>query len=93
MKIINISTAIIKDEILFKEYVSKASVLMKEQNVEVVCRGKQVEGTDTVPHIMAIFRYDDRKAFDHFYTCEPYQKLVPLRNKACEMTIQVYSEL
>lgn len=93
--IINVSTALIKDENLFKEYVGKASELMKEQEVETVCRGKYIESTKggkQGPHIMAIFKYKDRAAFDYFYRCESYKKLIPLREKSCEMTIHVYDE-
>lgn len=93
--IINVSTALIKDEILFKKYVDKAAELMKEQGVEVIGRGKYIEstrGTKQDSHIMAVFRYKDRAAFNYFYECEPYKKLIPLRDESCEMTIQVYSE-
>ena len=95
MKIINISTAKIKDEKLFKEYIAKAALIMKEQEVEVICRGKYVEttrGSKQGPHIMAIFKYKNQAAFDYFYQCESYKKLISLRDKSCEMTIKIYSE-
>lgn len=93
MGIINISTAIVKDEKLFQEYIQKAALLMKEQNVEVICRGKYVEtmrGDTHSHHIVAVFKYANKNALNHFYTCEEYKKLIPLRDKACEMTIQIY---
>ncbi len=96
MKIINVSTALIKNGELFKEYIAKAAVLMNEQEVEVVCRAKYVEtlqGAKQGDHIMAIFKYKNMEAFDYFYGCKAYKKIVPLRDKACEMTINVYSEL
>ncbi len=96
MKIINISTAYIKDENLFKEYLTKAGVLIKEQGVEVICKGKYVASTSGLnqgPYIMAIFKYKDRAAFDYFYACEAYQAILPLRDQACEMNIQVYTEI
>ena len=95
MKIINLSTAIIKDEKLFKEYLTRAAVLMKEQGVEVICKGEYVESAKGLPqqsHIMAIFKYRDRAAFDYFYECESYKKIIPLRDASCEMTVQVYTE-
>ncbi|WP_103070603.1 DUF1330 domain-containing protein [Aquimarina sediminis] len=95
MGIINISTAIVKDETLFREYINKAAQLMKEQEVEVVCRGKYVEtmrGSNLEKHIVAVFRYKDKKALEYFYNCESYKKIISLRDKACEMTIQIYSE-
>ncbi len=93
--IVNVSTALIKDEDLFKEYVTKAADLMKEHGVEKVCRAKYIESTRGAKqgsHIMAIFKYKDRAAFDYFYECESYKKLIPLRDESCEMTIHVYAE-
>lgn len=96
MKVINISTALVKDENLFKEYLAKAAVLMKQQKVEVICKGKYIEairGPEMASHITAVFKYKNRAAFDYFYGCPSYKEIIPLRDKACEMTIQIYSEL
>jgi len=96
MKIINVSTAVIKDEKLFKEYITKAAIIMNEQGVEVICKAKYMEatrGSEMDSHIMAIFRYKDREAFNYFYNCKPYKELIPLRDESCDMRIQVYSEL
>lgn len=95
MGIINISTAIVKDETMFQEYIHKAAQLMKEQEVEVICRGKYVEtmrGANLEKHIVAVFKYKDKNALAYFYNCEAYRKIVALRDKACEMTIQIYAE-
>jgi len=95
MSILNFSYAVIKDMDKFQEYVKAAAVLMEEEGVEVVVRGKFSEtmcGEDASAHIAAVFRYKDQAAVDAFYTSEKYKLLIPLRNDACDMTINLYEE-
>ena len=95
MTILNFSYADIKDAVKFKQYVKAASILMKEAGVEVVVRGDfsiTMKGDKCAPHIAAVFRYPDKAAVDKFYSSEKYKALIPLRDEACSMTINLYEE-
>ncbi|QLP98234.1 MAG: DUF1330 domain-containing protein [Rhodoblastus sp.] len=95
MAILNISTAAIKDADAFRDYVARAAVLLQAQGVEILARGRYVEtlrGARPGDHIVAAFRFRDRDAVARFYESDDYAPLVALRDKACEMTIQLYEE-
>jgi len=97
MPILNFSYAEIKDEGKFKEYIQAAGVLMDEAgiDVEVVIRGTYsttIRGDKCTPHIAAVFRYPDKVAFEKFYSSKQYKALLPLRDEACNMTINLYEE-
>jgi|GEM_PF-408986 len=95
MSVLNFSYADIIDDDKFGQYVEAAAVLMEEAGVEVVARGSFREtkrGDEKLPHKAAVFRYADRAAVEAFYSSEKYRALIPLRDQACEMTIQLYDE-
>jgi uncharacterized protein (DUF1330 family) len=95
MSVLNFSNAIIKDMDQFQQYVQAAAALMEEARVEVIARGKFSQtkrGDELMPHIAAVFRYKDLQSLEDFYTSEAYKKIIPLRDAACEMTIQIYDE-
>lgn len=95
MSVLNFSYADIKNEDKFQQYVAAAAELMAEAGVEVVVRGSYtttLRGETKVPHIAAVFRYADRQAVKAFYTSDAYKALIPLRDAACDMTIQLYDE-
>lgn len=95
MPILNFSYAIIKDAEAFKEYITKAGALMNDTGVEVLVRGefaKSILGSKKEPHIVAVFRYPDMATADAVYASPEYAALVPLRNRACDMTIHFYNE-
>jgi uncharacterized protein (DUF1330 family) len=95
MSILNFSYADVKDARKFREYAEAAAVLMEEAGVEVVVRGNfsvTMRGEESSPHIAAVFRYPDITAVENFYTSEKYKALIPLRDKACDMTIKLYEE-
>ena len=95
MPVVSVSTAIIRDAELFAEYVSKASEIMADFDVTVVTRGGYIAthlGVDPGAHIMAVFRYPDLETAQAFFSCDAYQALVPLRDRACEMTVRFYDE-
>lgn len=95
MSILNFSYADIKDTEKFKEYVKAAAVLMEEAGVEVVVRGNfsmTMRGEKCSPHIAAVFRYPNKAAVEGFYNSEKYKALIPLRDEACDMTINLYEE-
>ena len=95
MSVLSFNCATLKDGEAFKAYVQKAAVLMAEAGVEVVLRANYeatLRGDGKPPHIAAVFRYPDREAAEAFYAADRYQDLVPLRDRACDMTIHLYNE-
>lgn len=95
MPVLSFNYAILKDVDAFKDYVAKAASLMKAANVEVIVRAKYADtllGESEAAHVSAIFRYADMEAAKGFYSSEEYQKIVPLRDRACEMSIHFYDE-
>ncbi len=95
MPVLNISTAIIRDPDAFKEYLAKAAEIMADFNVTVVARGAFIEthaGPEKDRHIAAVFRYPDVETAKAFFASDAYVALLPLRERACEMTIRFYEE-
>jgi len=95
MPVLNFSYADIKDNEKFKEYIKAAAVLMESANVEVVVRGnysKTMRGDKCTPHIAGVFRYPDMATVEKFYSSDDYKALIPLRDEACDMTINFYDE-
>lgn len=95
MSVLNFSYAEIKDRAAFQDYVRQAALLMQKLDVEVVVRGELAEtkrGTEKPDHIAAVFRYPNLQSAHDFYESADYQALIPLRDKACEMSIYFYHE-
>jgi uncharacterized protein (DUF1330 family) len=95
LTILNFSYADIKDTDKFKKYIKAAAILMEEAGVEVVVRGNfsaTMRGNKCSPHIADVFRYPDKDAVEKFYTSDKYKAIIPLRDEACDMTINLYEE-
>jgi uncharacterized protein (DUF1330 family) len=95
MSVLNVSTAIVKDAALFRDYAARAAILLKAQGVEVLARGRHartLRGATPGSHIVAVFRFPDQAAVSRFYEGDDYAPLIPLRDAACDMTIQIYEE-
>ncbi len=95
MPILNFSYARIHDADKFSQYVEQAAMLLAEHDVEVVVRARFAEtlrGESPDAQVAAVFRHRDIESAIAFYACERYRTLVPLREEACEMTIQLYQE-
>ena len=95
MAVINVSVARVKDEAAFDAYLRAAAELMQGFDIEVVARGSFLEtlsGEAPAGHVMAVFRYPDMKVARSFFASQGYQALIPLRDRACEMTIHLYEE-
>ncbi len=95
MPVLNFSYADVKDPQKFQDYVKAAAVLMEQSQVEVIARGQYKttkRGNEEKPHVAAVFRYPDMEAVEAFYSSEAYQAIVPLRDEACTMSIQLYEE-
>ncbi|GAA6174432.1 DUF1330 domain-containing protein [Sulfitobacter pacificus] len=95
MPVLSFNYATLKDTGAFQDYVTKAASLMKAANVEVIVRAKYADtllGKTKAEHVSAVFRYADMEAAKGFYSSEEYLKIVPLRDRACEMSIHFYDE-
>ena len=95
MTVLNLSFAEIIDPELFEDYVERAGALMKDRGIEVVSRGRYVTslaGHDLQPAVGAVFRYPDMATATSFFASKEYLALMPLRDKACRMTIHLFDE-
>lgn len=95
MPVLNFSHARIHDADKFRQYVEQAAALLAEHGVEVVVRARSAEtlrGESPVAQVAAVFRHRDIESAIAFYACERYRALVPLRDAACAMTVQLYQE-
>ena len=95
MTVLNLSFATIRDPELFSEYVRQAGDIMRDFGVEVVARGDFAEcvtETSLCPTVGAVFRYASLEVARSFFASEAYRALVPLRDRACDMTILLFEE-
>ena len=95
MAVLNFSYALIKDAAKFQDYIHAAAGLMVDAGIEVVVRGRfshTMRGDERSQHIAAVFRYPDLESLERFYGSEDYKTLIPLRDEACDMTIEIYEE-
>lgn len=96
MSALSFNYAVIKNPEAFQEYVQKAAALMEAADVEVVIRAKfaeTVQGEPKEDHISAVFRYPSLSVAKALYESDRYKEIIPLRDKACEMSIHFYNEL
>lgn len=95
MSILNVSIAKIKDESAFAQYVSQAAAIMADFDVQLVARGTFVEaisGCSASSSVSAVFRYPNIEVAKAFFASERYEAIVPLRERACDMTITLFEE-
>lgn len=95
MPVLNLSYARIKDPAAFADYVLRAAEIMADFQVEVVGRGEFaacMAGTAGAPTVGAVFRYPSMAEAEAFFASPRYQALIPLRERACEMTILLFVE-
>lgn len=95
MTALNLSCATVKDPDLFSEYVRQAGDIMRDFGVEVVAKGNFAEcvtETGLCPTVAAVFRYASLDMARSFFASEAYRALIPLRDKACDMTILLFEE-
>lgn len=88
-----VATVTIKDPQKFQEYAQKAGETMAPHGGEAVLRGK----IDTVlvgqadHQAVGIVKFPNQDALSAWYNSDAYQKIVPLRDEAADMTIATYS--
>ncbi len=89
-----VSTVTVKDKEKFQQYAKRAAETFAPHGGELVLRGQfdaVLAGEDN-HHAVGIVRFPDRAALSAWYGSDEYQALIPLRDKAAEMTLVAYSE-
>ncbi len=87
-----IATVAVKDADKFQQYAEKSKATFDLFKAEVITKGKY-HGTlagDANHQIAAIIKFKDMDTLDKWYMSDEYQALIPLRNKAADMTIVKY---
>lgn len=87
-----IATVTVKDNEKFQEYATKSKATFDLFKAEIIARGKY-QGTltgDANHQAAAIIKFKDMDTLDKWYMSDEYQALIPLRNKAADMTITKY---
>ena len=88
-----IATFNIKNPEKFREYASKAAATFAAYGGEIALRGKAEEAlAGSLGHTTAgAVKFPDMDSLLRWFKSEEYQAIVPLRNKAADMTIIAYS--
>lgn len=89
-----IATTRIEDPEKFQEYAAKAAPTFAPFGGELVLRGKAENSPAGDPghQAVGIVRFPSSEALDNWYRSAEYQKLIPLRDAAAEITFAFYSE-
>lgn len=95
MPVLNLSFARITDPEAFASYVRQAAGIMAAFGVEEIGRGTfaaQMAGPEETLSVGAVFRYPSMAAAEAIFASADYVALIPLRERACEMTILLFDE-
>jgi len=90
-----IATVKIKDPAKFGEYAQKAGASMKDFGGALVERGKlqKVLAGNADHNAVGIVRFPDMDTLENWYASPAYQKIIPLRDEAADITIIAYEVL
>jgi len=77
---------------LWQEYVTGVAESLKPFNASIVFRGKrsQVLAGENERELVVVIKFADRSTLDGWFQSEKYQSLIPLRDRAAEVTITTY---
>ena len=77
----------------FQEYAQHAAESMKPFGGELVVRGKKTKHLAGETHFenTAVISFPDEASINGWYESESYQKIIPLRNEAAEITITSFN--
>ena len=89
-----IATAKVKDPEKFQEYGQKAGGTLAPHGGELLLRGLKdsVLAGDVDHQTVGVIKFPNQDALMAWFHSDAYQMIVPLRDKAAEMTIVTYSE-
>ncbi len=88
-----VATVKVKDPEKFQEYAQKAGETFAPHGGEPVLRGKagDVLAGQIDHQAVGIVRFPDQGALSAWFNSDAYQRIIPLRDEAADMTIVTYS--
>lgn len=87
-----IASVAVKDPAKMAQYAEGAGPTIAAHGGEMAMRGAlkaTLSGTAGTP-VAAIIRFETREAAETWYSSPEYQALIPLRDEACAMTLNLY---
>ena len=85
----------VKDDELWREYVTGVQESLSPFNAKVVFRGELVAvlagGQDK--DLVVVLEFTDQTMLDNWFYSESYQALIPLRERAADVVITTYKTL
>ncbi len=82
----------VKDDELWQEYVSGVQESISPFDAKVVFRGQldKVLAGQHEHDLVVVIEFQDQSTLDNWFNSEKYQSLIPLRDKAADVTITTY---
>ena len=82
----------VKDDELWQEYVSGVQESISPFDAKVVFRGQldKVLAGQHEHDLVVVIEFPDQSTLDNWFNSEKYQSLIPLRDKAANVTITTY---
>ena len=82
----------VKDDELWQEYVSGVQESIAPFAAKVVFRGQldKVLAGQHQHDLVVVIEFSDQSTLDNWFNSEKYQSLIPLRDKAANVTITTY---
>ena len=82
----------VKDNKLWREYVSGVQESLSPFDAKVIFRGQLVEilAGQHEHDIVVVIEFPDQSTLNNWYASEKYQSLIPLRDRAANVVITTY---
>jgi uncharacterized protein (DUF1330 family) len=82
----------VKDDDLWQKYVSGVQESISPFDAKVVFRGQldKVLAGQHEHDLVVVIEFPDQSTLDNWFNSEKYQSLIPLRDKAANVTITTY---
>jgi len=92
MKAVMLAHVTIKDQKQFAAYAEASAPSLEAAGAKFVLRGKinSVLAGEHPHNIMAVIEFTDIASLTKWYNSEEYQKIIPLRNQAADVTFISY---
>lgn len=83
----------VKDEELWQQYVAGVQESLEPFKSSIVFRGSLVSvlAGKHEHDLVVVIEFHDQSTMDDWYSSEKYQNLIPLRDKAANVTITTYN--
>jgi len=82
----------VKDKEKWQQYVAGVAGSLQGYDAEVIFRGKRtaVLAGDHDKDLTVVIRFTDQQGLQKWFEADTYQRLIPLRDSAAEVTIVTY---